>query len=229
MREPKFIPILMSTPMVVANLDDSKNQTRRFLKHGMNISEMEFAGFKGSQAYFKDSDNLWWGTKQKYFVGDILWVRETFTILEPEHCMGGMPSRFVYKADCDATSEEARKDYIKSGYPYQWKPNLFMPKDACRLFLEVVEVRVERLNDISEQDAIDEGIQLEGSNIPGYPYKLYSGFKNGHLTHSGVASTAIRSYQSLWESINGKGSWAENPFVWVVKYKRIDKPNNFLL
>lgn len=230
MRQPKFIPILMSTPMVIANLDGSKNNTRRIIdpqpKDGIIWDADDTKdGFMCSKVKVNNNPDIFEITqlfKRKYQVGDILWVRETFTVLEPEHCMNGMPSRFVYRADCDSVSEDARLDYIKSGYPYQWKPNLFMPKSACRIFLEIIEVRVERLNDISEQDAIDEGIKIihMADTIPIY--------KNYLLKQELGTINPIKSYRTLWESINGKGSWADNPFVWVVKYKRIDKPENFL-
>jgi len=227
----------MSTPMVIANLNGSKNQTRRIIdpqpKGGIICDADNFKkGYMCSKIKINDNPEAFEITqlfKRKYQVGDILWVRETFTVLEPEHCMNGMPSRFIYRADCDSISEDARLDYIKSGYPYKWKPNLFMPRVACRIFLEVIEVRVERLNDISEQDAIDEGIiplrmsrmQLASS---GQLYLDYS--KKTELFNKGVYP--IQSYKSLWESINGKGSWDINPWVWVVKYKRIEKPENFI-
>lgn len=212
----------MSTPMVVANLNGTKTETRRIVKHGMDISEMTFSGFRDDQAYFGDTDKMHWGTKIKFYVGDILWCRETTCFVMREHgadLLQGMDSQTVYKASIHSDWME----YAKEKYGYKWTPSLFMPKSACRLFLEIVDVRIERLNDISEQDAINEGVQpcfdelsmedrCQNYNNPSN--------KRFPLVH-------VVGYKKLWEQLNGRGSWKENPWVWVVKYKRIDKPLNF--
>jgi hypothetical protein len=209
----------MSTPMVVANLNGTKTETRRIVtpqpKEGIICDANDFKkGYWCSKIKFGENPDRFEITelfKQKYQVGDILWCRETFRGIEQDF---GSP-RYEYKS----TETINLKD--------KWKPNLFMPKDACRLFLEITDRRIERLNDISEQDAINEGIiplrmsrmQLASS---GQLYLDYS--KKVELFNEGIG--AIKSYKSLWESINGEGSWKENHWVWVVKYKRIDKPLN---
>lgn len=83
------------------------------------------------------------------------------------------------------------------------RPSIFMPSWASRITLEVVSVRVERLQEISEADAVAEGV------------KDYSG------DHSGESQWPTECYRSLWESINGTGSWSANPWVWVVEFKRL--------
>lgn len=113
--------------------------------------------------------------------------------------------------------------------PMWWKrPAIFMPRAASRIDLEVTEVRVERLHDISEADAIAEGIERNWSGDLGAGPNGYGG--EGWVPECGwrhylnsmdgdPAYTAVESYSSLWEQINGAGSWAANPWVWVVAFK----------
>jgi hypothetical protein len=126
------------------------------------------------------------------------------------------------------------------GWPIKWKPSIFMPRWASRIILEVADVRVEQLQSISEADAIAEGIEplysaeaikstvgLEpyrfGEPVPWTNY-LWHGRKGGTEGYSNAAN-AIDSYRSLWESINAKKyPWANNPFVWVVEFKRVEVP-----
>ncbi len=93
--------------------------------------------------------------------------------------------------------------YVRS--PNQWTPSIYMPRWASRLSLEIVSVRVERLNDISEADALAEGCDTD---------RLPDGAGEGGEWHCPTAW-----YADLWESINGAGSWAQNPWVWVVEFK----------
>jgi hypothetical protein len=139
--------------------------------------------------------------------GDQLWVRETWTKLVPEHFI---TSQFVYKADCCLDSEEARLDYIKAGYPYKWKPSI--QKAAARIWLEITDIRVERLQDISSDDAMSEGINK----------KFY--YEQGISTPESMEEFWAKGYyqegfKMLWKSINGNDSWNQNPWVWVVSFK----------
>lgn len=115
--------------------------------------------------------------KYRWMVDDILWVKETFQKIEG--------NRYIYKAD----------PIIWGG---KWKPSIFMPKDACRIKLRVINIRIERLHDISENDAISEGINdyTDGAN-------------------------SIKIFFNLWERINGKGSSELNPWVWVIEFERM--------
>ena len=110
-------------------------------------------------------------------------------------------------------------EYAKEKYGYKWTPAIHMPKVACRIFLEIISIRVERLEDISHDDSISEGIER-------MPIELW--WKN-YLNHPlpGV-SNPRESFISLWKSINGNDSWESNPWVWVIEFKRIEKPENFL-
>jgi hypothetical protein len=86
-----------------------------------------------------------------------------------------------------------------------------MPRQHCRLVLEITDVRVERLNAITPEDAVAEGIEGDAEGR----WKHYLKPKFG--------PSPVHSFQTLWESINGVGSWAQNPWVWVVSFRRIER------
>ncbi len=98
----------------------------------------------------------------------------------------------------------------------KWKPSIHMPRWASRITLEVTGVRVERLQDISEEDAIAEGVEVLWR---GYD-DAQDFYRNYHT--GGYLFTAKASYRTLWESINGPGSWERNDWVWVIEFKRIE-------
>lgn len=104
--------------------------------------------------------------------------------------------------------------------PLRWRPSIHMPRAACRLRLQITDVRVERLQDISEEDAIAEGVLIAGKNLyNGSIYKDYT----GESLHEFGWSSACRSFQSLWQSINSPESWDENPWVWVIEFEKINE------
>lgn len=151
--------------------------------------------------------------------GDVLWVRETWTI--DDRGANGDDPGYYYKADIPT---DAWKGF--------WKPSIFMPKEACRIFLEVVSVRVERLQDISEQDAIAEGIQFhfeelfQENRYRDYDPKLQREYGDPNHDYP-TWREAVSSFKSLWQSINGRESWDANPWIWVIEFKRIKKPEDF--
>lgn len=231
----KIKPILFSAPMVQAILDGRKTQTRRIIKSKHESGLFQVCSRK-SDGQITEITSLDWDERPRNDcsndiqplakVGDILWVRETYTILEPEHCEG-MKVRFYYKASHHLTNEEWRLECIEDGYTYKWKPSIFMPKAACRIFLEVTNVRVERLQDISEKDAKDEGIEF--SKLRTFPdYRNYLIRDSAPLHIKFQYLNPIKSFQSLWQSINGKESWKANPWVWVYSFKQVSKPENFI-
>lgn len=129
--------------------------------------------------------------------GDILWVRETWQYVDiPDDYTG-----YVYKASGGLDWEMSNDEWI-------WRPSIFMPRAACRIFLQITDVRVERLQDISEADAIAEGVEKLG---------LYPGYD--------ISSRG--KFNGLWTNINGAESWEKNPWVWVISFKRIERPVNF--
>ena len=124
-------------------------------------------------------------------VGDNLWVRETWSIL-PEDL-----GTVIYRADMwDHTHDVT------------WKPSVYMPKGACRLWLEITGVKVERLQDINNRDACAEGVN---------PWPEY-GTRSAEEPE--IVWNHIDPFKKLWTEINGKESWVDNPFVWVIEFKR---------
>ena len=201
-------PILFSTSMVRAILEGRKTQTRRVVKlqplHDVSKTEMFVSGNTWASRSEINNDGGYhvWRTNCPYGKpGDVLWVRETWQPSES--------GAYVhFKADW--SDEDAGKG---------WKPSIHMPKDAARIWLEIVNVRVERLQDISEQDAIAEGIHQTwiGDKRSDCAWKNYIDNGRGSLQPE-------QSFFSLWESINGKESLEANPWVWVVEFKQIQKP-----
>lgn len=211
------IPILFSTPMVQAILDGRKTMTRRAVK-AMSMQDFLTPDLISSapkcelvgnwiQLHHPKGGPLTCIKCPYGQPGDILWVRETWQHtkvlglnIEDENY------GYVYKAD---------------GQPWEdfegwtWKPSIHMPKEACRIRLKVTDVKVERLQDISEADAIAEGIE----RVAHYGTTGYMLYTEPDAAYSDI--DAVYSFESLWQSINGKESWEQNPWVWVVKFERI--------
>lgn len=203
-------PILFSTEMVSAILANRKTQTRRIVKGELRYNDKDdwykyHCWSNRTSDFWQDYTNDGFISKCPYGqVSDVLWVRETWSKLN---------SQYVYKADYNngipaneiELSDGSIIDYAK------WKPSIHMPKEACRIRLKIKSVRVERLSDISEQDAIAEGIELIGSRWKQYlKTRLDKTVENPKY-----------SYITLWESINGSMSWEKNPWVWVIEFERI--------
>lgn len=143
-------------------------------------------------------------------VGDVLWVRETSAIT-----VSSGPSRKLtrwYKAD---------NPVIPANVKFKWKPSIFMPKGSCRIKLEITDIRVERLQDISEDDAKSEGVEqyIYSGRSSYFAYKDYLN-RTPHSERDILDATG--SFISLWASINGEGSWESNPWVWVISFKKIN-------
>lgn len=201
-------PILFSTPMVQAILDGRKTQTRRAqgLKE-VDANEFYFDRRVGDQFVFvsKTNPNNQLFITPKYVEGDVLWVRETWF---NDADFGEKPI-FIYKAD--------NENFPRGSSP--WKPSIFMPKEAARIFQFVTGVRVERLQEITGEDAIAEGVEPIGNHkhLNCMIYKNYGPEIYQFLSPK-------KSFESLWKSINGEDSWNENPWVWVYEFERIEKP-----
>ncbi len=206
-------PILFSGEMVRAILRGEKTQTRRIIKpqpeHGV-----ERCWYTGSGWAFGAKDGACTCSEVpcRFIAGDLLWVRETWLELDRDHWhdyrkrradlidCSGRPRRnsCAYRADTDADGDEIRKEY-----GYKWTPSIHMPRWASRITLEITDVRVQRLHDIKEPDAIAEGCK-------GRSYRDGRGYESaGH------------AFSLLWESINGPGSWESNPFVWAITFKKL--------
>jgi len=232
--KPKERPILFSGPMVRAILDGRKTQTRRALNVGTEFQPSRTPGYQwtfrgdsrgrarsGTWQDFRTNDLLALCPCGR--VGDRLWVKETWS---PDHAAFYPNFPIAYRANGEVDIEGGKAFSPESGtyHPFKWRPSIFMPRRASRLTLEVTAVRVERLNDISEADAMAEGVECEayenGRPVSrcwwDYGRKCWSGaFPNG--------KEAAGSFRTLWEEINGPGSWEANPWVWVIEFKRVNQ------
>lgn len=227
-------PILFSGPMVRAILDGRKTQTRRIVspqfstlwgqgcpnQHGFSVMQPAQAkNWRDAYAVhtdIEDSTGAWtwlfcpFGKK-----GDRLWVRETYTPDPPQdgtwdfysytdgvlYNLEAIPERFrnpanvIYRASWDNPETML------------WRPSIFMPRWASRIALEITGIRVERLQQITEESAKAEGCTQDADFSREYPYSY------------------VDQFHRLWNEINGKrADWDSNPWVWVVEFKRCEVP-----
>ncbi len=223
-------PILFSAPMVRAILDGSKTQTRRaFSQKKLNyfhpaIVMGEVSDFIGNWKLGPNDLGYILEACPYGQIGDRLWVRETWgnvsfcseeewypdrpatKIHELKFGCGYYSGHIIYRADgefewCNEYGDEQSC----------WHPSIHMPREASRITLEITNIRVERLNDISEKDAKAEGAADYEEGIDSPPPD------DGDYSWSYVAS-----FRKLWNSINGDGSWAINPWVWCITFRRIE-------
>jgi hypothetical protein len=150
--------------------------------------------------------------------GDRLWVRETWG---GDDCSG-----YAYRAD---HPDWARFQGDGEQPDSAWRPSIHMPRRASRLLLEVTSVRAERLHDISEEDAIAEGvaIHVDATDCPPGMVRPLHQLTRSPMLHAGIKASAENAYRwayaCLWESINGKRApWASNPWVWVLSFQRVE-------
>lgn len=212
-------PILFSAPMVRAILDGRKTQTRRTVKPQPDGRHCRVDFEHG---FLKESSMLGgcWSVSRKQLCpygkpGDRLWVRETWKYLDWTE--DGCPY-IAYKADGTDTLRPVNDERwiervedvwadLSSSENYsvdncasdrRWRPSIHMPRWASRITIEITGIRVERLHAIRAEDALAEGVEWDG---------MYEHPRDNFI--------------SLWESINGHGSWDANPWVWVVEFKRV--------
>jgi len=209
--------ILFSAPMVRAILAGRKTQTRRVVKpqpdweRPMPCSSQTPEGWQGPLDYslWSHEGDASEGSRRCPYgqPGDRLWVREAWRV------RGGQE----YEYQRDRSQVMYRATHGEDGYPlgwesYDWRPSIHMPRWASRITLEITGVRVERLNEVSEADAMSEGVTaLDGQ---------FSGCYAAGPALSGT--TAKECFRRLWASINGPDSWEANPWVWVLEFRRID-------
>jgi hypothetical protein len=197
-------PILFSTPMVRAILEGRKSQTRRIIKpqpESVDHINHKMIPYNGSIEFLQKNLKCPYGKS-----GDVLWVRETW-------CLGRIcETETINPCDAESYVDQCLDDndiiykeqMISNGINIDevlWKPSIFMPKIASRIKLKVTNVRVERVQDITDEDALVEGM-LPDQNIF-------------------ITNELRLAYKSLWESINGKGSWENNPWVWVIEFEKL--------
>jgi hypothetical protein len=197
MKTRKLIPMLFSTEMARANMEGRKTETRRIMKK----QAPEGCKFIGGIEQIVDDWNVklgyywsdgttgnmqgFWPENNKVLFcpygqpGDVLWMRENWNRTAE--------GEYLFAATDGADSFRVND---------KWKPNIHMPLEACRFFAEITEIRVQRLQSITEESAKSEG-------APG-PFGMHQ-----------------FGFLSIWIKINGKESWEQNPWVWVVKYRRL--------
>ncbi len=214
----RVLPILFNTEMVRAILEDRKTCTRRIIKPQPQMPlTFTFAGYKsGTWGYPSNDAWKYWGEKYRLpdnlteedikrcwkspcNADDILYVRETFCYHEYAR-----EPWYGYKADGDYRDVDMR-----------WTPSIHMPKEAARIFLKVKNVRVERLQDITEEAARSEGC-------------IYGPL----FEEDGYEVPALKRFPRLWNSTIKKSDedaygWDANPWVWVIEFERCEKPENF--
>lgn len=222
-------PILMSGPMIRALLSGSKTQTRRVIKPqptvcpdnpmylDWNDSTLDVLAMARYCPYGQPGDRLW--CKEQYLAevpGDAAWEVEG---LSP----GNWMPRII---------EEAIVHYRASstlGDGWKWRPSIHMPRWASRITLEVVSVRVERVQDISDYDALAEGVRCP---VCGYTIRdewthmdHYICSQKQRSSMPDIQTSAVLEFSSLWDSINAKRGfgWDANPWVWVVDFKVVSQ------
>lgn len=239
MTQPKPIkerPILFSAPMVRAILAAGKTQTRRVVKPQPIVGDRTLTMWK----YIKLSESAFaaYGPfeMRKYCPdgkpGDRLWVRESGYIDKREKRFFAYAATMgIFKeattGDMDETDEPISKSKLDAD-GFKSVPSIHMPRWASRITLEITGLRVERLNDISEADAIAEGLSCL-SKDDGRTYKYGIPDADGLPGNDNTGwpwvewdVSPIAAYRRLWEKINGPGSWDANPWVWIVEFRRVD-------
>jgi len=227
-KQTKERPILFSAPMISAILLGSKTQTRRVAKP-VKHPDLGNVYAPGALVLEREPQHVIDRACPHGQPGGCLWVRETWGVVSndwgdngamidwvpdrpatPIHEMpfgqGYYSGHVIYAAD--GSYEWAGDDDGGGESRTAWHPSIHMPRAASRILLEIVSVRVERLNGISEADARAEGVVVEDRHKGGY-------CAGEHL------APAVRAFRELWESINGAGSWDANPWCWCVEFKRL--------
>ena len=222
-----MIPMLFNTEMVQAIMAGRKTQTRRIAKQlcGLDprVDGLLPENFKfwvsplTSVVYWEDLERQVTVDGKLVLTpcwrNDILWVRETW-VKEPL-CKNG----YFYRAAFNTENGDAEK----SDNLFSWHPSIHMPKEAARIFLHVKDVRIERLQEISEEQAEQEGCAGWHIEISGGPWGVEDDPDEG---------TAVDDFQRVWDGTikpadRDKYGWNANPWVWVIEFERCAKPEGW--
>lgn len=221
-------PILFSAQMVNAVLDGTKTMTRRVVKLKLNDDGHFLHAGNHDLAHkqiieVREQNGRWFGLSGYTTlasavcpygkIGDRLWVRESWR------------TNSIYDNDKpslipDSAPIEYLANTISGDMAGKIRPSIFMPRWASRIDLEITGIRVERLQDISDENAKAEGI----APTPGRDIVDRWLVKNpkGSLSEYSSTQYPVDAYKSLWQSINGPCSWDANPWVWVIEFKHIN-------
>ena len=189
----KEIPILFSTPMVQAILAGNKTMTRRVIKPQPPAGKYGGVNIYNQHIIYPDDDSFYDAKYGLYKCpygqpGDKLWVQETF-----RESFKHAATQWEYRVDTPRETDAQT--------PFNWSHSIHMPKSAARIWLEVVSVRVERLQDITYDDCLREGMWDFGTDVD-----------------------TLAAFQELWQNLNAKRGfgWDINSWVWVVSFKRLE-------
>lgn len=196
----RVLPILFNTDMVQAMLDERKTATRRIAKGIVPYSEYgDFSTMINGEWTGPISMENLVKLKAKYQRGDILYVRETW-------CKNANFEEYYYAAN--------RENGTRAPYGLKWRPSIHMPKEAARIWVEVTDVRVEQLNEMTLEDFLKEGVVIrpEAFNDPENAYQQ-----------------AKNIFIDIWDptikkSDRDRYGWEANPWTWVTEFERCDKP-----
>ena len=220
-------PILFNTEMVQAILEGRKTTTRRIIK-GANRNCYFLGSNKQNTkvSFARTTTILPLRVKIPYQVGDILYVRETWMIQSMKNFEKNI--KFLYKAVPQELKEvhvsnQRYEDMLKFESKNGWQPSLFMPKEAARIFLKVTGVRVEKLQDITE-----EGAKAEGA------YKLAQSNPTKCVENKDVDNGSyLNGFKRVWFKTLPKyykdyATFEGNPYVWVIEFQRVERPKDFI-
>lgn len=217
------IPILFNTEMVQAILAGKKTQTRRVAKYSaQRVYDFACVDGKWHESYNPQrppihliEHYLRMGTLGPCMIGDVLWVRETWSWLSAPDC----------GSFCIGPCKKYKNDYgcfvhkaSNPNFTDAWKPSIHMPREAARIFLRVTDVRVELLATISDEDAIAEGANCKGGKNIGVEEKMRRG--------------PVERFAEIWDGTIkpvdfDRFGWAANPYVWVITFECCDKPKGW--
>ena len=207
-------PILFNTEMVRAIMDERKTVTRRVVKpqrdEDMDGNLHEFSAVDGENRFvWADRPNIKTLIKLPYQIGDILYVRETWSKDDS--------GEYVYRTNYGTTEDDSFPPSM-----FKWHPSIHMPKEAARLFLQVTDVWAERLQDITKRQAADEG-------QPGCSGLTICGGPSGCYLCEAAIENSIKWFSEIWDSTIKPTDlplygWDANPWVWVIEFERCEKP-----
>jgi len=192
-----------------------KNQTRRIITPQPDFFDDELpyceTDFRiKSKSHTNEDGEHFFEVKSKYKVGEIVYLKEPYVVSK-----GGRVFRKYDKSDVSFLRYLGEDTEAKG----VWKNKLFMPESAARYFIKITGVRAERLQDISEEDCLKEGIVYKPIQSLSWKDKLTPMWSNGINRYKAPQE----AYAALINSINGKGTWEKNPFVWVYDFELINK------
>lgn len=226
----RVLPILFNTEMVLAILAGQKTCTRRLPNKRVREEYFEYddwANTVGGSGIKKLSEKEFYEQHLPYQVGDILYVRETWERFECWNCEGDErgncpkePKKSVLDKTCGCYMYRATDEISGDA---KWHPSIHMPKEAARIWLRVVDVQLERLQDISNDEAIAEGAQgIECDHVNADPCGCTECMNTGWI------EPPIVGFMQIWDETIKKSEldlygWEANPWVWVIEFERCDK------